>query len=140
MGHDVALSSNPLLCYAYIYIYIYIYIYNFFLKIRNIGNYQSIYVKVKFPLKDIIFYNTSLLWKEKKKENEMKFSQSSIFFCMWQVHPIWDLTTWKWGISMYTYLYVKLRYIAAQEVPFMEFHIPNFRKVLWQTHLFTFSN
>ena len=54
MGHDVALNSGPLLCYAYIYIYI-------FLKIRNIGNYQSIYVKVKSPLKDIIFYNTSLL-------------------------------------------------------------------------------
>ena len=26
---------------------------------------------------------------------------------------------------MYTYIYVKLMYVAAQEVPFLEFHIPN---------------
>ena len=30
---------------------------------------------------------------------------------------------------MYTYIYVKLRYIAAQEVPFLEYPIPNFGKV-----------
>ena len=46
----------------------------------------------------------------------------SIFFCMWQVHfNTWDLTTWKCVISMYTYIYVKIRYIAAQEVRFLEF-------------------
>ena len=67
MGHDVALNSGPLLCYAYIYI---------FLKIRNISNYQSIYVKVKSPLKDIIFYNTSLLWKKKKKKKKIKWDES----------------------------------------------------------------
>ena len=78
----------------------------------NIGNYQSIYVKMKFLLKDIIFYNTSLQWKM----NEMKISQFSIFFCMLQINgsTFWDLTTWKCVISMHTYVWVKLRYIAAQ--------------------------
>ena len=71
----------------------------------------------------------------------MKISQFSIFFCMWQVHPntFWDLTTWKCVTLMNTYIYVKLRHIAAQEVQFLEFNIKNFRKVLWQTQLFTFS-
>ena len=36
--------------------------------------------------------------------------------------------------------YLEMWYIVAQEVPFLEFHIPSFWKVLWQTHLFTFSN
>ena len=86
-------------------------------------------------LKDSIFYNTSLLWKK----YQIKISQFLIFFSMLQVNAItfWDLTTWKCVISMYTCIYVKLRYIAAQEVPLLEFHMSNF---LWQTHLFTFSN
>ena len=68
----------------------------------SIGNYQSIYVNF------------------------------SIFFCMLDVDAITflDLTGWKCVISMYTYIYSKRRYIAAQEVPFLEFHIPNFRKFL----------
>ena len=80
--------------------------------------------------------------KNKKKKREMKISQFSIFSCMWQVHPntFSDITTRKCVISMYTYIYVKLRDIATQELPFLGFHIPNFRKVLWQTHFFTFSN
>ena len=58
------------------------------------------------------------------------------------VHPntFWDLTTWKCVIPMFTHICVKLWYITPQEVPVLEFHIPNFRKVLWQTQLFTFSN
>ena len=50
----------------------------------------------------------------------------SILFS-WQVNAttFWDLTTRKCVISMYTYIYVKLMYVAAQEVPFLEFHIPN---------------
>ena len=64
----------------------------------NIDNYQSIYVNF------------------------------SIFFCILQVKAVmfWDLTTWKCVICLYTYLYVKLRYIIAQKVPFLEFHIPRF--------------
>ena len=66
MYHDLVLNLGPLLCYAYI---------TFFSKIRNIDNYQSICVKLKFPLKDIIFYNTSLLWKkwDKLRWNELNF-------------------------------------------------------------------
>ena len=58
------------------------------------------------------------------------------------VHPntFWDLTNWKCVIPMFIHIYVKLWYVAPQEVPVLEFHIPNFRKVLWQTQLFTFSN
>ena len=68
----------------------------------NIDNYQSIYVNFSF------------------------------FFCMLQIKAktFWDLTTWKWSISLYTYIYVKLRYITAQEVPFLEFHIPRFCDIL----------
>ena len=70
----------------------------FVIILWNIDNYQSIYVNF------------------------------SIFFCMLQVKAItfWDLTTWKCVISLYTYIYVKLRYISAQEMPFLEFHIPRF--------------
>ena len=56
MGRDLALDLGPLLSYAYIYF--------FFSNIKNIDNYQSIYVKLEFPLKDIIFLNISLLWKK----------------------------------------------------------------------------
>ena len=63
--------------------FIVLHIHLIFSKIRNIDNYQSIFVKSKFPLKDIIFYNTSLLWKK----IEVKISQFSIFFCKWQYIP-----------------------------------------------------
>ena len=74
----------------------------------SIGNYQSIYVNF------------------------------SIFFCMLHVDAITflDLTAWKCVISMYTYIYSKRRYIAAQEVPFLEFHTPNFRKFC-DRHIFS---
>ena len=81
-------------------------------------------------------YNMSLLWKTMRwKSVDFQFS------CKIKIHPntFPDLTTWKCVISIYTFIYVKLRYIAAQEKPFQEFHIPHYRKVLWQTHLFTFS-
>ena len=45
MGHYLAINLG-LLCYAYIYFF-------FFSEIMNIDNYQPIYVKLKFPLKDI---------------------------------------------------------------------------------------
>ena len=52
----------------------------------------------------------------------------SIFFCILQVNAVtfWDWTTTKYVISLYTYIWVKLRYITAQEVPFLEFHISRF--------------
>ena len=37
----------------------------------SIDSYQSIYVKLKFPLKEIIFYNTSLLWKKWDKNQSI---------------------------------------------------------------------
>ena len=55
MGHDLALNLGPF-CVMHTSI--------FFSKIRNTDNYQSIYVKLKFPLKDITFCNTSLLRKK----------------------------------------------------------------------------
>ena len=131
MYHDLVLNLGPLLCYAYI---------TFFSKIRNIDNYQSIYVKLKFPLKDIIFYNTSLLWKKKKKE--MKISQFSIFFCMWQVHPNIFLRSNHLEMC-YFHVYLHVCETQVQSCTGSAiFGIPHlkFYKVLWQAHLFTFSN
>ena len=97
----------------------------FFLNLRSIDNYQSIYVELKFPLKDI-FSNISLLWKK------MRWKRINFQFLLHlpgtSQHFLRsnDLLTY-----LHTCIYVKLRYIAAQEVPFLEFHIPNFRKVLW---------
>ena len=70
----------------------------FVITLWNIDNYQSIYVNF------------------------------SIFFCILQVKAVtfWDLTTWKRVISLHTYIYVKLRYITAQGMPFLEFHIHDF--------------
>ena len=40
---------------------------------------------------------------------------------------------------MHTYIYVKLRYTAAQEVPLLEFHTSNFRKFC-DRHIFLLFN
>ena len=128
MGHDLALNLGPF-CVMHTSI--------FFSKIRNIDNYQSIYVKLKFPLKTS---HSVILHCYEKKWDENQSNFNFLLHVTGTSNTFWDLTTWKCVISFYTNIYVKLRYIASREVPFLEFHIPNSRKVLWQTHLFTFSN
>ena len=53
------------------------------------------------------------------------------FNFLFHVTTFWDLSTWKCVISKYPYMYVKLSSIPAQEVPFLEFHIPNFVHILY---------
>ena len=87
--------------------------------------------KVQNQIFFIIFYS-QYFWNLKITENmcdhNVEYWQLSInyiifaiFFSILQVNAItfWDLTTCKSVISTYSYIYVKLRYIVAQEVPFL---------------------
>ena len=117
--------------YVYIYLYLFIYVSN-----------ADIPQKSKMFFFCIFFYSQYfrlLKVTENRCDHTVEtdnylsiYVNFTILFCMLQanVTTFLHLTTWKCVISTYTYIYVNLWYIAAQEVPFLRFHIPNFRKVL----------
>ena len=83
---------------------------------------------VKIVIQKLILLKTCVIKLWNIDNHQWIYVNFSIFFCMLQVKAItfWDLTTWNCVIFMYTYMYVKLRFITAQEVSFLEFQIPNF--------------
>ena len=62
---------------------------------------------------------------------QLSINVCRFFNFLFHVTTFWDLSTWKCVISKYPYMYVKLSSIPAQEVPFLEFHIPNFVHILY---------